>query len=292
MQAKSIGPRFATELDFELCRRLHRRHGTTYYFATRRFPADVRRRVHALYAFVRIPDEWVDNPGGLSVQDRRERVEDWGNQLVQSQEGHEPAHWAMRAFADVVRESGMPLDEPLQFLSAMAMDLDRTRYETYGDLLAYMRGSAAAVGLMMLTLLGVPESPQVRASAIALGNAMQLTNFLRDVGEDMRRGRLYIPQEDLATFEVSAEEIQLGAITDRWVRLMKFEIARARALYAESDAGLPLLPDEARRAVAMARILYSRILDRIESNRYDVFDRRARTSTIEKLWVAATMRMR
>lgn len=143
---------------------------------------------------------------------------------------------------------------------------------------------------MMLAMLGASVDDEVRAAAIALGEAMQLTNFLRDVGEDMRRGRIYIPQEDLGAFEVSEAEIQLGVVSERWRRLAQFEIDRARALYARADAGIDFLPAQCRYAVRMARVLYSRILDRIEANQYDVFSRRARTSRFEKLIVAAQLR--
>jgi phytoene synthase len=173
------------------------------------------------------------------------------------------------------------------FLDAMAQDLTVTRYATYEDLRGYMRGSACAVGVMMCYVVQAGESPEMLASARALGEAMQLTNFLRDVGEDVRRGRIYLPQEDLASFGVGEPEILAGIRSDRFINLMKFEIARARALYAVADRGIPMLPAEAQKAVRLARILYSRILDRIEDRKYDVFGGRARTSRTEKLAVAA-----
>lgn len=277
---------FADSSDYAVCRQLHRRYGTTYYFATQRFKPESKRRTHALYGFVRVPDEWVDNPNGLTLEQRVNALSRWRRQLLDGMDGVRPSHPVMRAFCDVVRETGMPLEEPLCFLDAMEQDLAVGRYETYSDLRGYMRGSAAAVGMMMCHVLGAKITPEVERAACSLGEAMQLTNFLRDVGEDAQRGRIYLPLEDLAAFEVSEQEVMEGKITARFENLMKFEIARARALYAEADKGIPMLPPDTRKAVLLARILYSRILDRIEERRFDVFSGRARTSKLEKVAVA------
>jgi phytoene synthase len=278
---------FASEQDFEACRRLHRTYGTTYYFATMRFPKEIRRRTHAIYGFVRVPDEWVDNPGELSLTDRKQKLDEWRDSLHQGLEGVRPDHPVMRAFVDVVREAQIDVREADLFLDAMEADLDVRRYATYDDLRGYMRASAAAVGLMMCDALGADRREDIREGAIALGEAMQLTNFLRDVGEDSTRGRLYMPLEDLDRFGVTEAQISAGQVTEGWRALMKFEIDRARALYARSDESIPYLPSEMRRAVRLARELYARILDRIESQDYDVFSKRARTTTLEKLAVAA-----
>ncbi len=277
---------FASARDHALCRALHKRHGTTYYFATQRFSRPVRRRVNALYGFVRVPDEWVDNPALYGIEDSAHALRRYRDALVCGYEGTCPDEPALRAFLDVVRETGMTLDEPLLFLDAMAMDLTRTRYATYEDLRGYMRGSASAVGVMMCALFG-DTPPEAIPPAMALGEAMQLTNFLRDVAEDARRGRIYLPLEDLDRFSVPEDEILAGTMSDRFARLAEFQIARARALYRASDAGVPLLPPEVRKAVRLARILYSRILDRIEAQGLDVFAARARTGRIEKIHVAA-----
>ncbi len=283
----SPGAPFASRHDYAECRRLHKRYGTTYYFASQRFRPRTRRRVHALYGFVRVPDEWVDNPGSWTPARLARELREWRSSFLRGLDGVRPERPVMRAFCDVVRETRMPIDEPLLFLDAMEQDLEVARYATYEDLRGYMRGSAAAVGVMMLHVLGADAIPQASRAAQALGEAMQLTNFLRDVGEDARRGRIYLPQEDLASFGVSEEEILRGDASERFVRLMRFEIERARALYALAEQGWPLLPRECRNAVRLAHILYSRILDRIEARGYDVFHGRARTTTAEKLAVAA-----
>lgn len=278
---------FASASDHAECRRLHRKFGTTYYFATRRFDAATRRRIHALYGFVRVPDEWVDNPGELSPDRRRKLLTDYRSQLLRGLDGVRPDHPVLRAFCDVVHETEMPLDEPLLFLDAMEQDLDVARYPTYESLRGYMRGSACAVGLMMCPIIGAGNDPKMLEAASALGEAMQLTNFLRDVGEDVGRGRIYLPKEDMAQFGVTDQDILGRNRSQAFVDLMKFEIARARSLYVLANEGIPLLPRPAQKGVRLASILYSRILDRIEANDYDVFTSRARTSTSEKLAILA-----
>lgn len=278
---------FASPEDHQECRRLHRKHGTTYYFATQRFSPSIRRRVNALYGFVRVPDEWVDNPELYGIADPTSALTGYREDLVCAYKGTCPQEAALRAFVDVMRETGMTLEEPLLFLDAMAQDLTQTRYATYEDLRGYMRGSAGAVGVMMCDLFGLARDPLTLEPAKALGEAMQLTNFLRDVAEDAVRGRIYLPLEDLDRFSISEDDILGGRMSDRFARLAAFEIERARALYALADPGIPRLPVEVQKAVRLARILYSRILDRIEAREYDVFSGRARTGKIEKITVAA-----
>lgn len=282
------GAPFAGRAEHAECRRLHKRYGTTYYFATRTFPAPLRRRVHALYGFVRVPDEWVDNGGDAPPGLMRRRLHDFRSQLIRGVDGVRPEHPVLRAFVDVMRETRMPLDEPLLFLDAMEADLDVARYADYPALVGYMRGSAAAVGLMMLDVTESRADEPTREAAIALGEAMQLTNFLRDVGEDRRcRERVYMPQDELARFGLSNAVLADERVTPEWSAFSEFQIARARALYARADEGLPALPSHVRRPVTLARVLYSRILDRIEERGHDVFTGRARTSTPEKLRVLA-----
>ena len=165
----------------------------------------------------------------------------------------------------------------------MAQDLTTTTYETWDDLVAYMEGSAAVIGEMMLPVLR-PRSPEAFEPARALGFAFQLTNFLRDVGEDLDRGRVYIPQEDLRRFGADPWSRE---VTPAWRELMRFEIARNRALYAQADAGIPMLPRSSARCVATARELYARILERIESRDYDVFTGRARVASWSKATTSA-----
>lgn len=275
--------KFADRQDYEVCRRIQRQYGSTYYFATLRFPRYIQRRVWAVYGFVRVPDEWVDNPGNLSIQERLDLLTDWRDQLRRGLAGERPKHPAMRAFVDTVREAEIPVGEAELFLDAMEMDVYKSRYATYEELQAYMRGSAAAVGVMMCYAMDARPDEDTLARARALGDAMQMTNFLRDIAEDVDRGRIYMPLEDLREHGVLEEDILAKRFTPQFRELMRYEVCRAKKLYFYSDLGLPRLPRRMRRAVMVARLAYAQILEKIESQGYDVFQGRARTSKVAKI---------
>jgi phytoene synthase len=218
----------------------------------------------------------------MSRAERQTKLENWREQMVAGLNGERPAHPAMRVFCDAVLECNMPVDEGHCFLDAMLMDLDRDRYETFEELRSYMRGSASAIGVLMCYAMGAKTDPDTIERARALGEAMQLTNFLRDVGEDYERGRIYLPAEDFRQFGVTELDIAQHRNDERFKRLMRFEISRARRIYAFADPGIKQLPRPVRKAVLLARLLYSYILNRIEAQDYDVFSRRARTSLPQK----------
>jgi phytoene synthase len=281
-----------SELDaaYALCRRINAHHGKTYYFSTLFFPPAVRRSVHALYGFVRYPDEIVDNP--RPGQDPAQGLAEYREATLDALKTGQSDMPVLHAFADMARRHRMPPEYPLAFLDAMAMDLTRARYETFEDLTEYTYGSASVVGLMMCCVVGVSDEAALR-HAHDLGLAMQLTNFWRDIGEDWAtRGRIYLPQEDLARFGYTEAMLAQGRVNDEFVALMRFQIARARAFYECADAGIPAIPAECRLPVRLARVLYARILDKIEANGYDVFRRRARTSGLEKAAALARLRLR
>ena len=285
---------YATDADRELCRRIHRRFGTSYYVSTLRFSKEQRTRVHAIYAFVRVPDEWVDNPGDLSVAERLAKLRYWRCQMHRGIGGERPENPVMRAFCDVALECGLPIEEADRFLDAMEMDLTVRRYANYGRLREYMAGSASAVGVLMCYAMRAELDEGLLARARALGEAMQLTNFLRDIGEDLKRDRIYMPLDELAAFGVREEDLANGRITPALRGFMAFQIQRARDLYAYADPGIDRLPREMRRAVRMASVLYSRILEAIERNGFDVFTKRARTGPVAKAWtwVAVSLSLR
>ncbi len=267
--------------DYEACRRLNAHHGKTYYFSALFFPALLRRQVHALYGFVRYPDELVDNP--LPGANPAATLADYRAATLHALQTGQSNLPVLRAFADMARQVGMDADYPLAFLDAMAMDITRTRYQTFDDLLTYTYGSASVVGLMMCCLFGVNGEDTLR-HAYDLGLAMQLTNFWRDIGEDYRlRGRIYLPLEDMQRFGYTEAMLAQRVVNPEFRALMSFEIARARACYASADQGIPELPIAAQRPVRLARVLYSRILDKIEDADYDVFSQRVRTSALEKV---------
>lgn len=271
---------------YELCRRVQRSHSRTYYFSTRLFPKEVRPHVHALYAFMRYADEIVDSPGSLSAGEQLAGLERFEKETVAAITGEEVLNPILRAFANTVRVRGIELESITAFMKSMKMDTDTFRYPTYEDLEVYTYGSAAVVGLMMCRVVGVTDE-RAREPAEALGVAMQLTNFLRDIGEDWRRGRVYLPLEDLERFGYAEEDLARRVVDERFVGLMRFEIERARRLYGVADGGMAYIPRGRRYPVAVARELYAAILDRIEAQDYDVYARRAETSRARKLAVAA-----
>ncbi len=272
------------------CARLTRQHGTTYHWGAMLLPAARRHHVHAVYALCRLADDIVDAPdatGPLRVEETTRRLDNFADEFRRALAGTSAGAPAptpvMAAVANTVRACDIPAECFDRFFGAMALDLTTTTYETWGDLLGYMEGSAAVIGEMMLPVLQ-PLSPEAVAPARALGLAFQLTNFLRDVGEDLERGRVYVPQEDLRRFGADAGA---RSVTPAWRELMRFEIARNRELYAAADAGIALLPPASARCVGSARALYSRILHRIEGNDYDVFTTRARVPSWRKAAVTA-----
>lgn len=273
--------------DYEQCRQIHRRYGTSYYFATRFFDKSVRDSVHALYAFVRVPDEWVDAFGEKDVARVQKQLDDYEQALHQAVTGDHVENPVLRAFADTVRRHQIPLTLTLthDFLNAMRMDLTQTRYETFEELQHYMWGSASVVGVMMCHIVGATQ-PEALARAAAMGTAMQLTNFLRDIGEDWERGRVYLPLFELRRFNIPESQIAHRRVDNSFRRMMAFQIQRARQFYAEGESGISLLPPSAQYPTLLGSRLYARILDVIERRDYDVFSERARTSTPEKIKLA------
>ncbi|HEX9992667.1 MAG TPA: phytoene/squalene synthase family protein [Acidimicrobiales bacterium] len=266
------------EESYAECRRLHRRHGTTYYYATLALPRVKRHHVHALYGFCRHADEIVDDPGPAPAGERAAALADLGDRFLADLAAGSSDHPVLRAVVHTARAFDLDPDAFRRFLRSMAMDLTVSSYETWDDLLGYMDGSAAVIGELMLPILE-PRSPAAFGPARHLGEAFQLTNFLRDVGEDLDRGRVYLPGEDLRRFDADPAERR---VTPAWRALMAFEVERARELYRAADPGIDLLPPSSARAVRAARVLYGRILDRIEARDYDVFTGRARVPGWEK----------
>jgi phytoene synthase len=270
------------------CRVLTRRHGTTYYWSANVLPAVKRHHVHALYAFCRVADDIVDDPGHVTVDDRERALTAFGDRLFTGLERGDDDDPVIKAVAHTTRAFRLDPDVFRRFLRSMHMDLRIASYETYDDLCDYMDGSAAVIGEMMLPILE-PASAAAIAPARALGNAFQLTNFLRDVGEDLERGRVYVPQEDLRRFGADPHR---RTVDEAWRDVMRFEIARTRVLYEEADAGLAHLAPIERRCIASARALYSQILDAIEARDHDVFDGRARVPTWRKVATVAPLMAR
>jgi phytoene synthase len=240
----------------------------SFYLASALLPAQKRCAVRALYAFCRICDDIAD---GFSGQPKSE-LENWRQRALSA---FPPADDPVAmAWADTRRTFGIPQRYAEQLIDGVARDLYQTRYETFEDLATYSYGVASTVGLMSMHIIGFASSEAI-PYAIKLGVALQTTNILRDVGEDWRMGRIYLPLEDLERFDLTEQDVAAGRVDDRWRAFMRFQIGRNRQLYEEARPGIAMLEADGRFATAAAADIYGAILDDIEANDYDVFRRRA-----------------
>jgi phytoene synthase len=258
---------------YEHCRALHRRHGRTYYLATRLLPAWKRRHVHALYGFTRYADEIVDRTEDLPPEERAARLTEWSESFLAGLRGEPVDDPLLPAVLHTIAVFDLDLDDFAKFLRSMAMDLTVTTYATYDDLLDYMEGSAAVIGTMMLPILGSADPAAAREPARQLGLAFQLTNFIRDVAEDLDRGRVYLPLDDLARFGLTPSTLEPG--NPKVKGLIAYEVSRAREHYAQAAPGIPMLEPASQACMRTAFQLYGGILNEVEAAGYDVFARRA-----------------
>jgi phytoene synthase len=272
------------DASYRRCREITRAAGTTYFWASLVLPRLVRHHVWALYAFCRVADDIVDDLGPAPVEVREKALADHGERFFADLEAGRSDDPVLRAVVHTVRAYGHDPEVFRRFLASMAMDLSVDRYATWDDLLVYMDGSAAVIGEMMLPVLEPPDPAAALGPARDLGLAFQLTNFLRDVGEDLDRGRVYLPQQDLQRFDADPAR---RCVDHEWRALARFEIARCRELYRSAARGVDLLPPASARCVRTASVLYSGILDRIEEAGYDVFSQRVRVPTRTKALLAA-----
>ncbi|GAA4983369.1 phytoene/squalene synthase family protein [Kineococcus glutinatus] len=270
---------------FEECRRLHAAHGRTYYLATLLLPRAKRPYVWALYGFARYADEFVDS---LEHPDPQALL-DWGEAFLAGLDAGDPPDPVGRAMAATMRRWSVPRAHVEAFLASMRMDITETGYATYADLQRYMYGSASVIGLQMLPLLE-PLTPQAAQPAQLLGEAFQMSNFIRDVGEDLQRGRIYLPAEDLDAFGVTREGLlaaQREGVVPQPVRaLLAFEVERTRELYQRAEPGIAMLHPTSRDCVRTAFELYGGILGAVERSGYRVLDRRVAVGVPRRLAVA------
>jgi phytoene synthase len=271
---------------YEECRRLNALHGKTYYLATLLLPAKKRPYVHALYGFARFADEIVDDLAStLTPEEKALELKNWGATVIADLRKGESKDLIGMALVDTVNKFDIPLTYFEAFMKSMEMDLTVTRYKTYEDLMEYVYGSAVVIGLEMLPILGYKDERAIEA-ATALGTAFQLANFIRDIGEDIDRGRIYMPLDDLAKFGVSETMLLKREMTPEITEAIKYQINRVRALQAEAEAGIQYLDPISRPCIRAASELYCGIVDEVEANNYDVFSHRATTSTARRLRVA------
>ena len=272
---------------YKECKRLNKEHGKTYYLATLLLPKEKRPHVHALYGFARFADEIVDDlKSTLSPKQKREELENWSAQMLADIKRGSSRDGVGMALVHTVKTFDIPLGYFEAFLHSMAMDLTVTRYATFNDLHEYVYGSAAVIGLQMVHVLGtISDRQKALDAAEKLGVAFQLANFIRDIGEDLERGRIYLPIQELEDFGVDESMLLKGKVTPEIVSALKFQISRVRTLQAESKAGIALLPANVRPCIEAASELYCGIVDEVEKIDYQVFAKRAKTSKLRRMSV-------
>jgi len=271
---------------YERCRKLNSKHGKTYYLATLLLPPGKRPYVHALYGFARYADEIVDDLSStLTDQEKSDWLVNWGNEFLRDLKRGKSDDPICKAVIDTVNRWEIPTDLFEAFLHSMRMDLTISEYQTFKDLHEYVYGSAAVIGLQMVPILE-PTSQIAYERAQDLGIAFQLANFVRDVSEDLTRGRIYLPMEELAKFGVDRAYLQ-RRVADKNVKdALKFQIQRVKQLEEKSRSGIEFLHPSSRPCIEAARILYCGIVDAVEGIDYEVFNKRAKVSMTQRLKAA------
>lgn len=276
-----------TELEraYRYCKQTTRTHAKSFYFCAHFLPREKRRAIYAVYALCRHIDDAVDAAGIRGERDAQAAIERWRAQLDAVYTEGRADSPVLVAWRDMLTRFRIKQELPLELMRGVLMDTHIKRYETWDELRVYCYRVASVVGLMSSEIFGYTE-PRTLYYAEQLGLAMQLTNILRDVGEDARMGRIYLPLSELRRFGYTEDDLLRGKLTQSFFALMDFEIERARSLYVEAEKGIPLLEQDTRFTVLLAARLYARILDEIERNGYDVYTRRAHLTLARKLRAA------
>ncbi len=295
-------PNLSNEIEeaYRYCENITRRHAKSFYFAAKFLPKPKQKAVYPIYALCRHVDDEIDEITKGNESDAIRAVEKWHRKLEEvfeakwqkakgtgKNEDQKPKtknqNLVLTAWQDLLKTYKIPQNLPLELMQGVLMDTHTKRYENFDDLYVYCYRVASTVGLMSSEILGYSDKIALHY-AEALGIAMQLTNILRDVKEDAAMGRIYLPQEDLRKFGVSKEQIFAGGMSDNFIEMMKFQIGRARDYYRTGEKGISLLEKDSRLTVLLASRIYARILDEIEKQNYDVFTRRAHTTSSQKIF--------
>ncbi len=280
------------EKAYDLCGKVAAHHSKSFYMASGLLPEEKRSAARALYAFCRTVDDIVDE----STMVGRDAELDYWRSIVQGMQHPRPDDLIAQAWVDTRNRYHIPARYALQLIDGVARDLRQTRYQSFDDLATYCYGVASTVGLMSMYIVGF-KSQDALPYAIKLGVALQMTNILRDVGEDFRNGRVYLPQDELSAYGITEADLAKGEITPRWREFIKFQIFRTRELYSEAQKGIQFLERDGQLAIGASSGFYQGILDVIEANDYDVFSRRASLSAWEKvsripgLWLSTLLNM-
>jgi len=272
------------------CKRLNSLHGKTYYLATLLLPPEKRPFVHALYGFARYADEIVDDLASiLTEEEKANSLKKWGDGVLADIRSGKSKDHVGSALVDTVKRFNIPIAHIEAFLNSMKMDLTITEYHSYEELYEYVDGSAAVIGLQMVAVLGTNSDTDIKEANIAaekLGIAFQLANFIRDVGEDLDRGRIYLPITELQAHGVTREMLENRIVTPQIKSALKEQIRRVRILKEESATGIKLLSADSRSCIEAASELYCGIVDEVEKIDYEIFTKRAKTSTLRRVKVA------
>ncbi len=271
---------------YEECKRLNSLHGKTYYLATLLLPPAKRPHVHALYGFARYADEIVDDLSStLSEEEKAAELERWGKGVLTDIKTGTSNDHIGRALVDTVQRFAIPIEYFEAFLNSMTMDLTVSQYQTFEDLMEYVYGSASVIGLQMVPILG-GDIEAAKVCAQKLGTAFQLANFIRDVSEDLDRGRVYLPIQELQNHGVTSEMLEAKVLTPQIKSALKEQIERVRRLQREATPGIAYLAPESRACIDAASELYCGIVDEVEKIDYEIFKIRAKTSTWRRIKVA------
>ncbi len=278
---------------YTYCRRVTQRSSSNFYYAFRLLPAERLNALCAFYAFCRFLDDITDRPAALPVDDSsgtrdrlRALLDVWREELQRCYTGT-PRHQISWALADTVRRFPIEQEHLLGIIDGVAMDLQRNRYATFGELYEYCYRVASLVGLVCIEILGY-RNPNARIYAVNLGIAFQLTNILRDVGEDARRGRIYLPQEDLVRFGYTEQELTRSVYNDAFLRVMRFEGERAQTYYREAVRNLAPEDRQSLAAAEAMRLIYWRLLNKLMAERFAVFGKRIALRGSYKICLALT----
>jgi phytoene synthase len=269
-------------VDYRFAEESIRKGSKTFYFSSRFMSRERRNSFYAIYAFCRHTDNLIDdNEGNPKLQ--RLLIRDWKKRLLEAYKNGYSSDPILNPFVHVIKKHCIPLKYALDLIRGVSMDIRKKEYGTFSELKTYCYRVASVVGLMLMHVMGIENVEKSKKYATKLGIAMQLTNILRDVGEDARMGRVYFPKDELKKFGLSISDILTFRKTANLISFLKFQIARARKYYEEAITGLAMIHQEVRLVIALAFTLYSEILDVIEENEYEVFGKRAYVNTFRKI---------
>ena len=271
------------------CRAITRYYAKTFYMATRFLPNDKQRGIFAIYGYCRYVDNMVDdnldmiNDKFVPNEQLYDKLDELRHKIVDIYEGKiQSKDPIFTAFADTFLHYEISKELPLILIDGVEQDLHKTRFHNFKEIYDYSFKVASVVGLMTTPVFGYKDEQALNYAA-DLGIAMQLTNILRDVGEDVDRNRIYLAQDELVAFGLTDQDILCKRVDNRFIEFMKYQIKRAREYYERADKGISMLDRNARLPVYLARYNYAKILDKIEENNYDVFSSRAYLTKLEKL---------